>query len=149
MTVHEWIMAACFIEQLRRGLVVPQHSAQIGIRTHNPETFGYTIIDADFVHQEGPAAVAQRVLKVVGDHLAYLTFDIDCLDPAFAPGTGTPVAGGLSTWQAQSVLRRLGPIHFVGMDLVEVAPPYDHAEITALAGASLLLDYFCLRAKNS
>ena len=62
--------------------------------------------------------------------------------------TGTPVVGGLSTWQAQSILRRLGPIHFVGMDLVEVAPPYDHAEITALAGASLLLDYFCLRAKH-
>ena len=138
-----------FYRAVKEGLVDPQHSAQIGIRTHNPETFGYTIIDANFVHQEGPAAVAQRVLEVVGDHPAYLTFDIDCLDPAFAPGTGTPVAGGLSTWQAQNILRCLGPIHFVGMDLVEIAPPYDHAEITALAGASLLLDYFCLRAKNS
>ena len=138
-----------FYRAAKEGLVAPQYSAQIGIRTHNPETFGYTIIDADVVHQEGPAAVAERTLEIVGDHPAYLTFDIDCLDPAFAPGTGTPVAGGLSTWQAQSILRRLGPIHFVGMDLVEVAPPYDHAEITALAGASLLLDYFCLYAKNT
>ena len=129
--------------------MAPQHSVQIGIRTHNPETFGYTIIDADFVHQHGPVSVANRVLEVVGRQPAYLTFDIDCLDPAFAPGTGTPVASGLSTWQAQSILRQLTPINFVGMDLVEVAPPYDHAEITALAGASLLLDYFCLRAKQA
>ena len=137
-----------FYRAFKEGLVAPEHSAQIGIRTHNPESFGYTIIYADFVHQEGPAAVAERVLEVVGDHPAYLTFDIDCLDPAFAPGTGTPVVGGLSTWQAQSILRRLGPINFVGTDLVEVAPPYDHADITALAGASLLLDYLCLRAKQ-
>jgi agmatinase len=131
------------------GLVTPQHSVQIGIRTHNPETFGYNIIHADFVHQEGPGSVAQRILEVIGTQPAYLTFDIDCLDPAFAPGTGTPVVGGLSTWQAQSIIRRLSPINFVGMDLVEVAPPYDTAEITALAAASLLLDYICLRAKQA
>ncbi len=88
--------------------------------------------------------MAKRVVEIVGDNKAYLTFDIDCLDPAFAPGTGTPVCGGLSTWQAQTIIRGLVGIDFVSMDLVEVAPAYDVGEVTALAGASLLLDYFCL-----
>ena len=75
------------------------------------------------------------------DHPAYLTFDIDCLDPAFAPGTGTPVPGGLSSHQALSILRGLKGVNFVGMDVVEVSPAYDHAEITALAGATIALEY--------
>ncbi len=91
-------------------------------------------------------AVAGKVTEIVGDNKAYLTVDIDCLDPAFAPGTGTPVCGGLSTWQAQTAIRGLVDIDFVAMDLVEVAPAYDVGEVTSLAGASLLLDYFCLRS---
>jgi agmatinase len=82
----------------------------------------------------------------VGSHKAYLTFDIDALDPAFAPGTGTPVVGGLSSNQALEILRGLGGIEFVGMDVVEVAPDYDHAEITALIAAQLALEYLCLKA---
>ena len=82
----------------------------------------------------------------MGDHKAYLTFDIDCLDPAFAPGTGTPVCGGLSTAQARGILQDLGGIDFVGMDMVEVLPAYDSAELTSLAAATLVLDYLCLRA---
>ena len=74
------------------------------------------------------------------------TFDIDCLDPAYAPGTGTPVAGGLSTYQAQTIIRGLEGVDFVGMDVVEVAPAYDVAENTALAAASIALDYLCLLA---
>jgi len=85
---------------------------------------------------------------VVGSSKAYLSFDIDALDPAFAPGTGTPVCGGLSTWQAQTLIRGLEQVDIVGMDLVEVAPAYDHAEITALAAASLLLDFICLRKRR-
>ncbi len=76
---------------------------------------------------------------------AYLTFDIDCLDPAFAPGTGTPVPGGLSSHQALSILRELKDVDFVGMDVVEVSPPYDHAEITALAAATIALEYSASR----
>src|SRR5262249_53914243 len=84
--------------------------------------------------------------RIVGDRKAYLTFDIDCLDPSCAPGTGTPVAGGLPTAQAQAILRGLRDIDFVGMDIVEVAPPYDVSQITALAAAHLTLDYLCLGA---
>ncbi len=76
----------------------------------------------------------------------YLTFDIDCLDPAYAPGTGTPVCGGLSTVQALEILGGLRGINLVGMDLVEVAPAYDHADITALAGATLAMEMLCLYA---
>ena len=133
-----------FYHAARLGLVDPARSVQIGIRTANDETHGFTIIDADWVHENGPKAVARRVVEIVGDHTAYLTFDIDGLDPAFAPGTGTPVCGGLSTWQAQTVIRNLVDVDFVAMDLVEVAPAYDVGEVTSLAGASLLLDYFCL-----
>jgi agmatinase len=92
----------------------------------------------------GAAAVAARILEVVGDAAAYLSFDIDALDPAFAPGTGTPEMGGLASWQAQAILRRLGGVDWVGMDIVEVAPAYDVSEITALAAATILWEYLGL-----
>ncbi len=96
------------------------------------------------MHENGPAAVAQRIRAVVGDAPVYLSFDIDALDPAFAPGTGTPEVGGLASWQAQAILRRLAGLRFAGMDVVEVAPAYDVAEITALAGATMAWEYLCL-----
>ena len=76
----------------------------------------------------------------------YLTFDIDCLDPSYAPGTGTPVCGGLSTYQATAILRRLAGLNVIGMDLVEVAPVYDVGEITALAGATIAMEMIALYA---
>jgi agmatinase len=82
----------------------------------------------------------------VGDNEVYLTFDIDCLDPSFAPGTGTPVCGGLSTHQALEIVRGLAGIRVAGMDVVEVAPAYDVGEITALAGATLAAEFLCLYA---
>jgi agmatinase len=90
--------------------------------------------------------VIEQIKATVGDHKAYLSFDIDGLDPAFAPGTGTPVVGGLSTAQALEILRGLGDINWIGMDVVEVAPPYDVSDITALAAATLAFEYLCLRA---
>ena len=135
-----------FFHAAREGLVDPSHSVQIGIRTHNDETHGFTVRDAEWVHGNGVAAVIAEIMRVVGNRPAYLTFDIDCLDPAFAPGTGTPVCGGLSTAQAQAILRGLSDVNFVGMDVVEVAPAYDVGHITALAAAHLALDYLCLRA---
>ena len=75
-----------------------------------------------------------------------MTFDIDSVDPAFAPGTGTPEIGGLASWQAQSIMRRLDGVRFVGMDAVEVAPAYDVAEITALAAATMVYEYLALCA---
>jgi arginase family enzyme len=92
----------------------------------------------------GPDAVAARIRDTVGDAPVYLSFDIDVLDPAFAPGTGTPEIGGLATWQVQAILRRLAKLPFIGMDVVEVAPAYDVAEITALAGATVAWEYLCL-----
>jgi agmatinase len=78
----------------------------------------------------------------------YLTFDIDCLDPAFAPGTGTPVPGGLSSAQALEIVRGLGALNLVGMDVVEVSPAYDVAEITAIAAATIAHDMLCLLAQK-
>ena len=76
----------------------------------------------------------------------YLTFDIDCLDPAYAPGTGTPVPGGLTSLKALEILRNLAGLYYVGMDLVEVCPAYDVSDITALAGATIAAEMLCLLA---
>ena len=111
----------------------------IGLRSR-----GVVTITAHDVHEAGPAAIAGRIGEVVGDAPVYLSMDIDVLDPAFAPGTGTPEIGGLASWQVQAILRRLQGLRFVGMDLVEVAPAYDVAEITALAGATMVWEYICL-----
>jgi len=129
-----------------RGIVDPRHSIQVGIRTTYPAT-NYTVRDANTVHEAGVEATVHHIREVVGDRPCYVTFDVDCLDPAFAPGTGTPVCGGLSTWQAKAILGRLGGLNLLGMDVVEVSPPYDHAEITALAGASIALELLCLYAR--
>jgi agmatinase len=136
-----------FFHALREGLIDAEHSVQIGIRTHNDESHGLQILDASRVHGQGPGATAERIREVVGQRRAYLSFDIDCLDPSVAPGTGTPVVGGLTTQQAREIFFRLEGIDFVGMDIVEVAPPYDVAEITSLAAATLALDYLALRAR--
>ena len=135
-----------FYHAIREGIIIPDRSVQIGIRTHNSDRQGITWLDAAWVHANGVEAVIAETRRIVGDQPAYLTFDIDCLDPSCAPGTGTPVVGGLSTFQAQSIIRGLADIDLVAMDVVEVAPAYDHAEMTSLAAASLALDYLCLRA---
>ena len=133
---------------VKEGLINPRASVQIGIRTvfTGERTYGFRIIGADEVHDSSAAAVADIVKQVVGANKAYLTFDIDCLDPSAAPGTGTPIPGGLTYHQAASIIRRLTGINFVAMDVVEVSPPYDHAEITSLAAASLVMEYLCLKA---
>jgi agmatinase len=92
--------------------------------------------------------ILDAIKRVVGDHPAYVTFDIDCLDPAYAPGTGTPVVGGLSTFLVLKILRGLTGFNLVGMDIVEVSPPYDHAEITSLAAATLGLEFLYVLAAN-
>jgi agmatinase len=140
-----------FYHAIEEGIVEPRRMVQVGIRSPmSREVYdwtlarGVTIITAQEVFALGPAAVAARIGEIVGDAPAYLSFDIDVLDPAFAPGTGTPEIGGLASWQAQAILRRLEGTAFVGMDVVEVAPPYDVAEITALAGATMAWEYLCL-----
>ena len=135
-----------FFHAVREGLVDPARSVQVGIRTFNEHTRGFRILDAPFVHESGVAATVDAIRETLGDRPVYLTFDIDCLDPCFAPGTGTPVVGGLSTAQARAILRALAGLNVVGADLVEVAPSYDVAGVTALAGASLALDFLALIA---
>ena len=140
-----------FYHAIREGLVKPRQMVQVGIRSPLERSIydwtlaqEVTIVSAQKVHELGPAAVAEQIGVVVGDGPAYLSFDIDALDPAFAPGTGTPEVGGLATWQAQAIVRRLAGLQFVGMDLVEVSPAYDVAETTALAGATMVWEYLCL-----
>ncbi len=137
-----------FYKAVKEGLVDPKRCVQVGIRTTNPDTLGVNIIDAREVHSIGPQAVAQKIKAILGNYQTYLTFDIDCLDPAFAPGTGTPVWGGLSSAQASIILRDLAGINMVGGDVVEVSPPYDTTGATAIAGAHVATDLMCLWAWN-
>ena len=131
------------------GLVDTEHSIQVGIRTvFTRAGHAFEVLDAAWVAEHGPAATLKRIKARVGAGKAYLTFDIDGLDPAYAPGTGTPVVGGLSIDCALKIIRGLQGIRLVGMDLVEVAPAYDHAEITSLAAATLCLEYLYVLASN-
>jgi agmatinase len=134
------------LRAVREGIVNPARSIQIGVRTQAPEDCGILALSAYDVHRLTPDGVAARIRERVGDLPAYLTFDIDCLDPAFAPGTGTPVAGGLSSAQALMALAGLADVTFVGGDIVEVSPPYDHADITAIAAATVAQHYIGLYA---
>ena len=135
-----------FYHAAKEGLVDPRRSVQVGLRTHNDDHLGFNVLDAFWVHENGSAKTAAEIRRIVGDHGAYLTFDIDCLDPSFAPGTGTPVPGGLSSAQAIAIFKGLAGIRFVGMDVVEVAPAYDVSEITALAAAHLAHEWLALYA---
>jgi agmatinase len=141
-----------FWHALNEKLVDPKRMIQLGIRSPVDRgtwdwtlAQGVTIVTGQQAQEAGPVALAAQIQAVLGGGPAYLTFDIDSLDPAFAPGTGTPEIGGLASWQAQAILRRLGGVDFVGMDVVEVAPAYDHAEITALAAATMAWEYLALQ----
>ena len=129
---------------VKQGFVDVTRSVQVGIRTTNPDTMGFTTLDARQVHLEGPMEIARKIKEIVGDAQVYMTFDIDALDPAYAPGTGTPVWGGLTSAQAAIILRDLAGINLVGGDMVEVSPPYDTTGATAIAGAHVLMEMLCL-----
>jgi len=127
-----------FYHAIKEGLIDTKHSIQVGLRTPNPETHGIEIIFADELDEMKAFEVAERIKKRVGNNNAYLTFDIDFLDPAYAPGTGTPVSGGPSVIKGRNILKALAGLNIVGGDLVEIAPAYDPiGNITAVAGATL------------
>ena len=130
---------------IRDGLVDVARSIQVGIRTTNPEN-PVPELDALEVHEIGAASAAARIRDHLGEGPVYVTFDIDALDPAFAPGTGTPVWGGLTSAQVQRILLGLAGIDVVGMDVVEVSPPYDPTGCTAVMGAHVAVDLCCLWA---
>ncbi|MEM8740688.1 MAG: agmatinase [Pseudomonadota bacterium] len=135
-----------FYHAVREGLIDPDRSIQVGIRTTNDAPLGIEIRDAITVH-DTPLRETIAAIRARATGPCYLSFDIDGLDPAFAPGTGTPVVGGLSTHQALSILRGLAGLDIRGADVVEVSPPFDVAEITALAGATIALQILCLFAE--
>ncbi len=133
-----------FYKAVKSGIVDPSRSVQVGIRTTNEDTLGVNIIDAREVHETGPVAVVEKIKSILGDHPTYVSFDIDGLDPAFAPGTGTPVWGGLTSGQASIILRDLAGINMVGGDVVEVSPPFDTTGATAIAGAHVATELLSL-----
>ncbi|MCL4672114.1 MAG: arginase family protein, partial [Sphingomonadaceae bacterium] len=143
---HEIDHGTMFWHAVREGIVDPAHSIQLGIRTNNADTLGLSVLNGDDVDVMPAEIIAEAVRKVVGDRPAYLTFDIDCLDPAFAPGTGTPVPGGLSSGKALRILRGLEGLDIRSADVVEVAPAYDHSDVTALAAATIALNCVALMA---
>lgn len=136
-----------FFHAVQEGIIDAEHSVQIGIRSGNPETHGITVLNADYMIETPVAEVVQKIEQVTAGRPVYLTFDIDCLDPSAAPGTGTPVCGGPSFQRAERILTGLTGLNIVGADVVEVSPPYDHSDITALAGATVALNLICLWAQ--
>jgi len=136
-----------FREALQEGLLDPARCVQIGIRTeYEYEDHPFTVLDAAWVNLHSAAETGGAIRRLIGEAPAYVTFDIDCLDPAFAPGTGTPVPGGISTQRALEILRELVGCNLIGMDVVEVAPAYDHAELAALAAATIALELLYVKA---
>ena len=145
---HEIDHGTMFWHAVREGIVDPAHSIQMGIRTNNADTLGFTVLTGDDVDVMPAEIIADAVRKVVGDRPAYLTFDIDCLDPAYAPGTGTPVPGGLTTGKALRILRNLAGLDIRSADVVELAPAYDHSDVTALAAATIALNCVAMMASR-
>ncbi|MDO4997893.1 MAG: agmatinase [Neisseria sp.] len=146
----EYDHGTMFYTAPKEGLIDASRSVQIGIRTEYNKNLPFNVLTAPQVNDDSVQETVNKIKEIVGDMPVYLTFDIDCLDPAFAPGTGTPVCGGLSSDKALKILRGLVGLNIVGMDVVEVAPAYDNAGITALAGATLALEMLYLQgAKKS
>jgi agmatinase len=130
-----------FYHAPKEGLISAKHSVQIGIRTeYNYDDHGFNVINAMQANDQSAEEIVAQIRRIIGDKPVYITFDIDCLDPAFAPGTGTPVCGGLNSDKVLKIIRGLAGINVVGMDVVEVSPPYDQSDLTALAGATIALE---------
>lgn len=150
-TTHGTVFRRAFEE----GLLVEDHSIHVGIRgplyeradMDEDRRLGFRTIRASDLDILGTSGAIQAVTERTDSLPVYLSVDIDVLDPAFAPGTGTPESGGLTSRELLRVLRGLSGVHLVGGDVVEVAPAYDHAEITSIAAATVLFDLMCLMAR--
>jgi len=148
---------APFRRAVEEGLIDPKRTVQIGIRGAQNSTEGWDFSDSsgmrvipmEEVSRSGIQAVGEEALRVVRGERTYLSFDIDSLDPAFAPGTGTPEVGGLTTLEAQELIRMFRGVQLVGADVVEVAPPFDPSGITALAAATMMYELLCILTEGA
>jgi guanidinobutyrase len=141
-----------FRRAVEEGLLACDKVYQIGLRGsgYSPEDFdwprqqGFTVVEAEKCWNRSLAPLMEDVRAKIGTHFVYLSYDIDSLDPAFAPGTGTVEVAGLTTWQALEIIRGCKGLNLVGCDLVEVSPPFDPSGNTALIGANLLFEMLCV-----
>ncbi|MEP3843874.1 MAG: agmatinase [Paracoccaceae bacterium] len=145
-----------FRRAIEEGLIDPKRMVQVGIRgtAYNTEDVewgqaqGVRIIRIEEFFERGVKDVMGEVREIVGDQPTYCTFDIDFIDPAYAPGTGTPEIGGPNSFQAVQVVRELSGLNLIGADLVEVSPPFDEQGNTAWLGASLVFELMCICASS-
>ena len=143
-----------FRRAVEEGLLDPKRAVQIGIRgsIYDPADFdfakanGFRIIFIEEYARRQPEDVMDEVRAIVGGGPVYISFDVDSIDPSMAPGTGTPEIGGITTLEAQRMVRGLRGLSIVGADVVEVAPPFDVAGMTALVGATLMFELLCIVA---
>ena len=143
-----------FRRALEEGLIDPSHCIQIGMRgsLYDPNEhkmaadLGMLLIPAHKVRAMGFEALIKTILERVGDKPCFLTYDIDFVDPAYAPGTGTPEVGGFTSLEALELMRALTTVNFVGFDIVEVLPAYDHGEITAYMAANIVFEFLSILA---
>jgi guanidinopropionase len=146
---------APFRRAVEEGLIDPKHVIQIGIRGSLSTTdmwqfsygHGMRVVPIEEFHDKGWRWAAEEARGIVGEGPVYFSFDIDALDPVYAPGTGTPEPGGLTTLEAQRLIRELGSLNFVGADLVEVSPPFDTGGITSITAAAILFELLCVLAQ--
>lgn len=145
-----------FRRAVEEGLLDPRRTVQIGIRgslasasdTDFAKAVGIRIITMEEFADIGVEATLREARRIVGDQPTYVSFDVDVLDPSFAPGTGTPEIGGMTTLQAQQLIRGLRGLNLIGADVVEVAPPFDVGGCTALVGATMLFELLCIVAES-
>jgi guanidinopropionase len=144
-----------FRRAIEEGLLDPRRTVQIGIRgalyrdaeDDWGERQGITIVDIDDMRRLGIDETIRRARAVAGDGPTYVSFDVDFLDPVYAPGTGTPEIGGATTWEAQQLVRGLRGLDLIGGDVVEVSPPFDQSGNTALVGATMMFEILCVLAQ--
>jgi len=143
-----------FRQAVEEGLIDPSRSIICGVRgqyldyadSQHAQDLGFEVVRASDMHEHGIGDLAERIRARVDDHPVFLSFDVDFLDPAYAPATGSPQVGGFSTAQAQQILRGLKGLDIRAADVVEVAPAYDHAQVTALAAANVMYEVMALVA---
>jgi agmatinase len=148
---------SAFVRAHEEGLLLPEKVFQLGIRgtlNHPGDVeasleLGYNVITTQELRMRGIRDVVEQLKRTIGDTPCFVSFDIDFVDPAFAPGTGTPEVGGFTSLETLELLRTLGGLNYIGFDLVEVLPPYDPAQTTSLLAATLIHDFAALVALNT